>query len=79
MSKVLPGLNRRAGSASWLPPRHLVNAAFVKALGDPDVIEKLRTIGAQPAPMTPEAFAAYIRSESAKWGRLTREMNLAAQ
>jgi tripartite-type tricarboxylate transporter receptor subunit TctC len=29
--------------------------------------------------MTPEAFAAYIRSESAKWGRLTREMNLAAQ
>ncbi|SNS40214.1 Tripartite-type tricarboxylate transporter, receptor component TctC [Tardiphaga sp. OK246] len=56
-----------------------LNAAFVKALGDPDVIEKLRTIGAQPAPMTPEAFAAYIRSESAKWGRLTREMNLAAQ
>jgi tripartite-type tricarboxylate transporter receptor subunit TctC len=56
-----------------------LNAAFVKALGDPDVIEKLRTIGAQPAPTTPEAFAAYIRSESAKWGRLTREMNLAAQ
>jgi tripartite-type tricarboxylate transporter receptor subunit TctC len=56
-----------------------LNAAFVKALGDPDVIEKLRTIGAQPAPTTPEAFAAYIRSDSAKWGRLTREMNLAAQ
>jgi tripartite-type tricarboxylate transporter receptor subunit TctC len=56
-----------------------LNAAFVKALGDPDVIEKLRTIGAQPAPTTPEAFAAYIRSENAKWGRLIREMNLAAQ
>jgi tripartite-type tricarboxylate transporter receptor subunit TctC len=56
-----------------------LNAAFVKALADLDVIEKLRTIGAQPAPTTPEAFAAYIRSESAKWGRLTREMNLAAQ
>jgi len=56
-----------------------LNAAFVKALGDTDVVEKLRTIGAQPAPTTPEAFAAYIRSENAKWGRLIREMNLAAQ
>jgi tripartite-type tricarboxylate transporter receptor subunit TctC len=56
-----------------------LNGAFVKALGDPDVIEKLRTIGAQPAPSTTEAFAAYIRSESDKWGRLTRDMNLSAQ
>lgn len=56
-----------------------LNGAFVKALGDQDVIEKLRTIGAQPAPSTTEAFAAYIRSESAKWGRLTRDMNLTAQ
>lgn len=56
-----------------------LNGAFVKALGDPDVIEKLRTIGAQPAPSTTEAFAAYIRSESDKWERLTRDMNLSAQ
>ena len=56
-----------------------LNASFVRALADPDVVEKLRTIGAQPAPTTPEGFAAYIRSESAKWGRLMREMNLAAQ
>ncbi|UZE48837.1 Bug family tripartite tricarboxylate transporter substrate binding protein [Rhodopseudomonas sp. P2A-2r] len=56
-----------------------LNGAFVKALGDPDVIEKLRTIGAQPAPSTIEAFAAYIRSESDKWGHLTRDMNLSAQ
>lgn len=56
-----------------------LNAIFVKALADPDVIEKLRVIGAQPSPTTPDAFAAYIRSESAKWGRLTREMNLAGQ
>ena len=56
-----------------------LNGAFVKALGDRDVIEKLRAIGAQPVPSTPEAFAAYIRSESEKWGRLTRDMNLSAQ
>lgn len=56
-----------------------LNAAFVKALGDPDVIEKLGAVGAQPAPTTSEAFAAYIRTESTKWGRLAREMNLAAQ
>ena len=44
-----------------------LNAAFVTTLKDPDVIERIRALGAEPMPMTPDEFAAYIRSEIDKW------------
>src|SRR5438552_9100136 len=44
-----------------------LNAAFVKALSDPAAIEKIRVLGAEPAPSSPEAFVQFIQSESAKW------------
>jgi tripartite-type tricarboxylate transporter receptor subunit TctC len=47
-----------------------LNAAFVKALKDPAAIEKIRGLGAEPAPSSPEAFATFIRSEDRKWGEL---------
>jgi tripartite-type tricarboxylate transporter receptor subunit TctC len=47
-----------------------LNAAFVKALSDRAAIEKIRVLGAEPAPTSPEAFAKVIQSESAKWGKL---------
>ena len=34
-----------------------LNAAFVKVLDDPDIVER----GAEPIPMTPAEFAAFIR------------------
>ncbi len=53
-----------------------LNAAFVKALSDPAAIEKIRVLGAEPAPSTPEAFAKFIQSESAKWGKLIAETGI---
>jgi tripartite-type tricarboxylate transporter receptor subunit TctC len=53
-----------------------LNAAFVKALSDPAAVEKIRVLGAEPAPMTPEAFAKFIRSESTKWGNLIAEAGI---
>jgi tripartite-type tricarboxylate transporter receptor subunit TctC len=47
-----------------------LNAAFVKALQDPAAIEKIRILGAEPAPSSPEDFAKFIRNEDAKWGEL---------
>jgi tripartite-type tricarboxylate transporter receptor subunit TctC len=47
-----------------------LNAAFVKALSDPAAAEKIRVLGAEPAPSSPERFAEFIRSESQKWGKL---------
>jgi len=47
-----------------------LNAAFAKALKDPTVVEKIRILGAQPAPSSPEDFAKFIRNEDTKWGEL---------
>ena len=53
-----------------------LNAAFVKALSDPAAIEKIRLLGAEPAPTSPDAFAKFIQSESAKWGKLIAEAGI---
>jgi tripartite-type tricarboxylate transporter receptor subunit TctC len=47
-----------------------LNAAVVAALNDPEVARRIRTIGMEPAPMTPEQFSAFIDSEIAKAERL---------
>lgn len=56
-----------------------LNAAFVKALSDPAAIEKIRVLGAEPTPTSPEAFAKFIRSESEKWGKLIAETGIKAE
>jgi hypothetical protein len=38
----------------------------------PDVKDKLAGVGAEPAGNSPEEFAAFIRSETEKWGRVIR-------
>ncbi|MGX4768587.1 Bug family tripartite tricarboxylate transporter substrate binding protein [Bradyrhizobium guangdongense] len=55
-----------------------LNDAFVKALKDPSVAEKIQTLGAEPAPTSPEEFGRFIRSESAKWGKLITEAGIKA-
>lgn len=55
-----------------------LNAAFSLALRDPQVIEKISVLGAEPAPSSPEAFAAYIESEGEKWGKLVNAVGLKA-
>ncbi|HEY4985221.1 MAG TPA: tripartite tricarboxylate transporter substrate binding protein [Bradyrhizobium sp.] len=53
-----------------------LNAAFLKALNDPAAIEKIRLLGAEPAPSSPEEFAAFIHSEDKKWGELIAAIGL---
>jgi tripartite-type tricarboxylate transporter receptor subunit TctC len=53
-----------------------LNAAFQKALKDPVAAEKIRVLGAEPAPSSPEKFAEFIRSESVKWGRLIADAGI---
>jgi tripartite-type tricarboxylate transporter receptor subunit TctC len=50
-----------------------LNDVFTAALKDKAVVERITTVGAEPAPTTPEAFGAYIRSESEKWGKVVAE------
>jgi tripartite-type tricarboxylate transporter receptor subunit TctC len=44
-----------------------LNAAFVTVLKDPAVVDRIRGLGAEPMPMTPDEFSAFIRHEIDKW------------
>jgi tripartite-type tricarboxylate transporter receptor subunit TctC len=56
-------------------PRPIVDklAAEVKhVFAEPDVVKALTQVGAQPDPMTPDAFAAFIASERPKWREVVK-------
>lgn len=50
-----------------------INAETVKVLSMPDVRDKLFGLGLEAAPGTPEALAALIQTESAKWAKVVKE------
>jgi tripartite-type tricarboxylate transporter receptor subunit TctC len=70
------GLVAPAGTPAEIIAR--LNAAFTKALKDPSVVEKIQSLGAVPAPTSPEQFARFIASETAKWGKLVSEAGIKA-
>lgn len=56
-------------------PRDIVaamNKAIVDTLKQPDTLQRMLADGAVPAPTTPEEFAAYVKAELAKWGRVVK-------
>jgi tripartite-type tricarboxylate transporter receptor subunit TctC len=50
-----------------------LNAEMVRILSEADVKEKLNTLAFTPVGDTREQFAAYIKSEIAKWGKAVRD------
>ena len=53
-----------------------LNAEMVKILRAPDVKERLAADGAEVVANTPEQFAAYIRAEITKWGKVIRDAQI---
>jgi len=56
-------------------PRTVVDRVrdeIVKALAQKDVLDRVTAEGAEPMGSTPEAFAEFMRIETAKWGRVVR-------
>jgi tripartite-type tricarboxylate transporter receptor subunit TctC len=53
-----------------------LNAEINKALGAPDVREKMLGAGVEPAGGTPQQFAEYIQSEMAKWGKVAKDAGI---
>ncbi|MDB5619714.1 tripartite tricarboxylate transporter substrate binding protein [Tardiphaga sp.] len=49
-----------------------LNASIVKAIKSPDMQEAFAKQAAEPIGSTPEEFAAFIRSETDKWGKTIR-------
>ena len=47
-----------------------LNAAIVQALKTPELATKLKELGFEPAPTTPEQFRDFLRAESAKFAKI---------
>jgi tripartite-type tricarboxylate transporter receptor subunit TctC len=53
-----------------------LQTAIANAMREPDVQQKLMELGAVPVGSTPEAFGAYMKAESVRWGRVIREAKI---
>ena len=63
-------------------PRELVNRLYgdvSKVLQQPDFRDRIVNMGADVVGSTPEQFGAFMKSESAKWGKVIREANIKAE
>jgi tripartite-type tricarboxylate transporter receptor subunit TctC len=66
-----------AGTPAEIVARlHMLTAT---SLAKPEVAARFATLGTDVAPMTPEQLGAFIRSEIAKWAKMTREAGIEPQ
>jgi tripartite-type tricarboxylate transporter receptor subunit TctC len=53
-----------------------LNAALNKALQDPEVKDKILSQGNEMGGGTPEVFAALIKTEAPRWGKVVRDAKI---
>ena len=58
------------------PIIELLNAEVHKAMRVPEVVESMKTLGADVVLTTPEGFGSVVASEIKRWGELVRALNL---
>lgn len=71
---TITGLVAPAGT-----PKGIVDLLYreiAKAVGQPDVKERLTALGFKPVANTPDEFGARIKLEIEKWGKVVRDANL---
>jgi tripartite-type tricarboxylate transporter receptor subunit TctC len=73
-SDTLTGLVVPAGTPKEIVD--LLQKEIAKAVAQPDVKEKLATLGFVPVANTPEEFGARIKLEIEKWGKVVRDAKL---
>ncbi len=56
-----------------------LNAGIVKVLSSPDLQRRMGEQGIDVTPSTPEAFAAHVKAESAKWAKVVKSAGLIEQ
>jgi tripartite-type tricarboxylate transporter receptor subunit TctC len=74
---VIVGLLVPAGT-----PRSIIDLLqheVAKSLMRPDVEERMATLGFEPVANTPDEFAAWIKTELAKWARVIKAANVKIQ
>jgi tripartite-type tricarboxylate transporter receptor subunit TctC len=63
-------------------PRAVVdrlNAEVHKALATADIKKRFADFGAEPSPMTPDAFSSHVRGEIASWGNVVKANQIRAE
>lgn len=56
-----------------------LNAELNRAIQSPDVRDRLARVGAEPVGGTPAQFAAMVKRDSARWGKLIRDRKITAE
>jgi tripartite-type tricarboxylate transporter receptor subunit TctC len=85
IAEELPGYELIAWFALMAPagtPPEIVARLYqitAAALAKPDIVARFAVIGTDVAPMNPEQLGAFIRSEIAKWARMTKEAGIEPQ
>jgi tripartite-type tricarboxylate transporter receptor subunit TctC len=78
----LPGIEAIVWNGIFAPagtPRpvlEILHREIVKAYNAPDVKKQVVETGSEVVGDTPEEFAAFVRSESAKWSKVIRDANI---
>jgi tripartite-type tricarboxylate transporter receptor subunit TctC len=76
-SDTLQGVLVPAGTPK--PVIDLLHREILDAMAQPDVKEKMAALGFERVASTPDEFAARIRAEIPKWGKVIREANITPQ
>jgi tripartite-type tricarboxylate transporter receptor subunit TctC len=82
IGETLPGYQAEAFQGIVAPagvPRPIVEklaAELATIIKMPDVAERFAADGASPVGSTPQQFAAFLKSEMAKWGKVIREAGI---
>jgi tripartite-type tricarboxylate transporter receptor subunit TctC len=53
-----------------------INAEILRVLKEPDVQERMTVAGLDAAGNTPEAFAAFVKADLARWAKVIREAGI---
>jgi tripartite-type tricarboxylate transporter receptor subunit TctC len=69
---VNPWFGLAAPAGTPRPVIDRLNAEFSKATKDPEVVKRLADQGIEATSMTPEQFAAFIKSETARWTEVVK-------
>lgn len=85
IAETLPGYEATAWFGFFAPAGAapeliaLLNAETVKAMEDPQVRERIRSLGADPVGNTPDQFLAYVNAEIAKWAKVIKRGGVEAE
>jgi tripartite-type tricarboxylate transporter receptor subunit TctC len=56
-----------------------MNAELVKALALPDIQERMAAAGLEPSGGPPEAFAAFVTKDLARWAKVIKDAGIQAE